>query len=452
MKRLLNLIKPIILSGFSILVFACSTSNDSINDPDPVDTLPDPNLEKTVYIQGNNGNWQIMRNGEPFFIKGGDASVGTEFEFKTMKEYGGNSLRLYGLGNLSQTTLDLASQYGITVMPGIWFVPENGSFDYSDPAVTTAKIEEVRLQIRLYKDHPALLAWGISNEVLGLNSSDAMYKFMNDVSVMIHNEDPNHLTSIVTIGITTNLANKIAAQIPDIDFIGVNFYAGIPSIFPQMQASQLNKPYVITEWGVNGQWEVATTPWGCPIEGSTSQKATVYRDRYNNYISAFEGNCIGSYAFFWGDILEASTWFNLFHDGNAIEPLDELSKAWTGSYPTNRAPTILESQLNGSSSKNNNILTNLDGSTYTQQISDPEGNTMTTEYIVRPYNSSVGLVSDSSHTMSYIPGITYDETPTSCKLKFNSSQDETAYRLYVIVTDTDGRTATEVFPFKVSVP
>jgi hypothetical protein len=52
--------------------------------------------------------------------------------------------------------------------------------------------------------------------------------------------------------------------------------------------------------------------------------------------------------------------------------------------------------------------------------------------------------------MKYIPGIIYEETATSCKLRFNDSQDEIAYKLYIILKDSKGRTATEVFPFRVS--
>jgi hypothetical protein len=454
-KNILPYFDKIILAIIvSMLFISCSKHDDESNDDDkPKDSIPvivPDTLGKTVYIKSNNGKWEIIRNGKPFFIKGASAGYGTEVEFKTMQEYGGNSIRLYDLSNTTKTTLDLGSKYGITVMLGIWFLPEEW-FDYSDPAATSAKLAEVRSKVRLYRNHPALLAWGIGNEVVGENSSDEMFRFMNDVSVMIHQEDSNHITSIVTAGITTKLANKIATLIPDLDFVGVNYYAGIPAIFPQIQSSQLKKPYVVTEWGVNGEWEVAKTPWGCPIEECSRKKAEVFRDRYNYYIKSYEGNCIGSYAFLWGDIQDwGPTWFSLFYNGNAVEQVDELTKAWTGSYPTNRAPSILESKLNGSASKNNPIITNYEGNTYTLQASDNEADELSVEYIVQPYNSTEGLISDDSHSMKYIPGIIYEETATSCKLKFSDSQDEIAYKLYIILKDSKGRTATEVFPFRVS--
>ncbi len=448
MHNLHKIFKLLIVFFICTIFFACEHEGNvnPIIPNDPIST----NVPDNYYIDSSNEKWQIMRNGEPFFIKGASSGYGTEVEFKTMKQYGGNSLRLYDLSSSTKLSLDMASKYGITVMQGIWFLPEEW-FDYSDDKAKSAKLEEVRSKVKLYRNHPALLAWGIGNEVVGENSSDEMFRFMNDVSVMIHQEDTNHITSIVTAGITTKLANKIATLIPDLDFVGVNYYAGIPAIYPQIQASQLKKPYVVTEWGVNGEWEVGKTQWGCPIEERSRQKAIVFRDRYNSYISAYEGYCIGSYAFLWGDIQDwGPTWFSLFYNGNAVEQVDELTKSWTGSYPANRAPSILSSKLNGSNNKYNTIITNSDENTYVQQISDNEGDLMTVEYIVQPYNSTEGLISDNSHTMEYIPEITYDETTTSCKLKFNDLQDEKTYKLYVILKDSKGRTATEVFPFKVS--
>ncbi len=450
-KNILPYFDKIILAIFvSMLFISCSKHDDGLNDnKKPADTIP-TNVPAKVYIESNNGKWQIMRNGEPFFIKGASAGALTESDYKNMQQYGGNSIRLYGFSNTTRSLLDMASKYGLTVMLGIWFVPEE-MFDYSDTKATSAKIEEVRTQVRLYRNHPALLAWGIGNEVVGENSSDAMFRFMNDVSIMLHQEDSNHITSIVACGITTKLANKIATQIPDLDFVGVNYYAGIPTIYPEIHASKLKKPYVVTEWGVNGPWEVGLTQWGCPIEDCSRLKANLFRDRYKSYISAYEGTCIGSYAFLWGDKDEGSpTWFGLFCNGNAVEQVDELSKAWTGSYPINRAPSILSSKLNGSANKYNTVLTKSSENLYTQKILDLEGDTMNVEYIVQPYNSTEGLISDNSHTMKYIPGMIYEETTTSCKLKFTEGMDEKAYKLYVIVKDTKGRTATEVFPFRVS--
>ncbi len=449
MCNLLQVFKLFIAFSICTIFFACESKVLEDNPIIPTDTIPTIGPAK-VYIESNNGKWQIMRNGEPFYIKGASAGALTESDYKNMQQYGGNSLRLYGFSSNLRSLLDMALKYELTVMQGIWFVPEEW-FDYSDSKATSAKIEEVRTEVRLYRNHPALLAWGIGNEVVGENSSDAMFKFMNDVSIMIHQEDSNHITSIVTCGITTKLANKIATLIPDLDFIGVNYYAGIPTIYPEMQASKLKKPYVVTEWGVNGPWEVGLTQWGCPIEDGSRQKAKLFKDRYNSYIAAYQGTCIGSYAFLWGDKDEGSpTWFGLFYEGNAVEQVDEISKSWTGSYPINRAPSIISSKLNGSANKYNTILSKSDENLYTQQISDFEGDTMTVEYIVQPYNSTEGLISDNSHTMKYIPGITYEETTTSCKLKFNDLQDEKTYKLYVILKDSKGRTATEVFPFRVS--
>lgn len=401
-----------------------------------------------VYIQKVNDKWQIIRNSVPYFIKGGCSGAGTEAEFKSLHEFGGNSIRNYDISASTISVLNNASKHDLTVMQGIWLLPEEW-FDYSNTTTTKNKLEELRAKVNMYKDHPALLAWGLGNEVLGQNSSAAMYKFINDLSVMIHQEDSNHLTSIVTAGITTEFANRIAKEIPDIDFIGVNYYSAIHLIAPQISASKLNKPWVVTEWGINGDWEVAKTEWGCPIELSSRQKADSFRDRYS-YIRDNKENCLGSYAFVWGDIMDWSpTWWGLLYDGKVTEQVDQLTKAWTGSYPANRAPSIIGSKLNDNNSKTDRLISFTTSSTYSQQVSDIENDALTVEYILQPYENNDGLINDGLHTMSYYPNIIYNETLTSCKLKFTEKESGRAFRLYIILKDSKGRISIEVFPFKV---
>jgi len=438
-----------VLIILQLIFFAGCSPSESVDLPkNPKDTTKIVLTGNKVYIQRVNDKWQIIRNNAPYFIKGGCSGAGTEAEFKSLHEYGGNSIRNYDINASTMSVLNNASKNDITVMQGIWLLPEEW-FDYSNPTTTNKKLEELRTKVNMYKNHPALLAWGISNEVLGQNSSAAMYKFINDVSVMIHKEDSNHLTSIVTAGITTDFANKIAKEIPDIDFIGVNYYAAIHLIAPQILASKFNKPYVVTEWGINGEWEVAKTEWGCPIEPSSRQKSDSFRDRYS-YIRDNDANCIGSYAFTWGGIMDWSpTWWGLLYDGKVTEQVDQLTKAWTGSYPANRAPSIVGSKLNDNSSKTDRLISYTTSSTYSQQVTDIEGDALTIEYILQPYEKKDGLINDGLHTMAYYPNIIYNETLTSCKLKFTEKESGTAFRLYIILKDSKGRVSIEVFPFKV---
>jgi len=65
------------------------------------------------------GNFQLLRGGKPFYVKGAGGDV---FMDKTLAA-GGNSVRLWGAEN-AQAVLDEAQKRGLTVMLGLWMPPE----------------------------------------------------------------------------------------------------------------------------------------------------------------------------------------------------------------------------------------------------------------------------------------------------------------------------------------
>ena len=80
----------------------------------------------------------------------------------------------------------------ITVTVGFWLGHERHGFDYSDKAQVAAQLESAREMVLKYKDHPALLMWGVGNEMEGFDDGNnpAIWKAVNDVAAMIkHLED-----------------------------------------------------------------------------------------------------------------------------------------------------------------------------------------------------------------------------------------------------------------------
>lgn len=433
---------------FSVL-YACSSGPLGTEEEVPLPPEPEkPQIIKTE-LRKEEGNWVMYRNDTPYFLKGACSGGGGAVLWDNLRELGGNTMRIYAVDNNTKDVLEMAQANGITVMMGLSLAGQNG-FDYKDKAKCSKLIEDTKAKVRKYKNHPAVLAWAIGNEIISTGSSAEMLKCMNDLSEMIHEEDANHPTLIVTAGITVPLANIIAEQIPDIDFLGINYYAAISLIYDVMAKSSFKKPYVVTEWGVNGPWEVATTPWGIAVEPSSKEKAENFKNRYANHIVSHPDLCLGSYAFLWGQKTEGSPiWFGLSFNGEMTESVDELSKAWTGTYPTNRAPSVVESAINGIIPKKECIISKEEDNIYTHKITDPDGDKIIVEYLIRPENTTDGLVDDSNHSLSHLPGIIYDESLNSCKLRFNASHNGKAFRLYVFVRDGKGRIATEVRPLKV---
>src|SRR5690606_40102511 len=61
----------------------------------------------------------------------------------------------------------------LTVMLGLRMGHERHGFDYDDEVAVREQKESIRAQVLKYKDHPALLTWGLGNEV------DLMYTNTN---------------------------------------------------------------------------------------------------------------------------------------------------------------------------------------------------------------------------------------------------------------------------------
>jgi hypothetical protein len=297
---------------------------------------------KVEITKNANGNYQLLRGNNPFYVKGAGGDV---FMDKTLSA-GGNSVRLWGAEN-AQAVLDEAQKKGLTVMLGLWMPPERHGFDYSDKWACQDQVEQFKSIVNRFKNHPALLLWGVGNEVDLEYTDFSVWKAVQNIAAMIHEEDKNHPTCVVTAGIDAPEVSLIKEYCPDIDILGVNTYGDLPSLPEKIRLFGWTKPYLVTEWGPNGHWEVAKTKWGAAIEQTSTEKAITYRERYVNYIQNDSSLCLGSYAFLWGQKQETTpTWYGVFVDGKQTEAVNVLQEVWSGTAPKNWAPQIDSFLLN----------------------------------------------------------------------------------------------------------
>ena len=49
---------------------------------------------------------------------------------------------------------------------------------------------------------------------------------------------------------------------PDIDIVGINSYGGAASVPERYRKAGGTKPYILTEFGPPGRWEIEATAWG----------------------------------------------------------------------------------------------------------------------------------------------------------------------------------------------
>jgi hypothetical protein len=410
-----------------------------------------------VELQNDNGDYQLTVDGEPFYIKG----AGLEFgDVEALAEHGANSFRTWRTDNGVQTgreVLDEAYEHGLYVTMGLEIAREREGqgrgvfgFDYDDEEAVAAQLERVRAEVMALKDHPALIVWGIGNELNLGATNPAVWDAVNEISEMIHEVDPNHLTTTMLAGIGPELAADIAERAPDLDFVSVQFYADIENLRQRLDEAGYDGPYAVTEWGATGHWETDSTAWGAPIENTSSVKADLYRSRYEEAIAADTTTGLGSYVFLWGQKQERTpTWYGMFlPTGEETESVDVMEYLWTGEWPDNRTPRLESATLDGRTAYDD--LTLDAGQTVAAEVvaSDPDGDALRVAWEVREESRAQTEGGDDEEVPALVEGAV---SPTdAAEVTVTAPTEPGAYRLFVYVYDGNDNAAHANIPFYVN--
>ena len=155
---------------------------------------------------------------------------------------------------------------------GIEVERERHGFDYDNEHAVAEQMAEIKKDILALKDHPALLMWGIGNELNLRHENPKVWDAVNDLSKMIHQIDPNHLTTTMLAGAEPEVITQVAENCPDLDLLSFQIYGAIDKLPNYLQESNYQGAYMITEWGATGHWECENTTWDRPIEANSSKK------------------------------------------------------------------------------------------------------------------------------------------------------------------------------------
>jgi len=387
----------------------------------------------------------MLKNGSPYYING----AGGSRYLDTLVKYGGNSIRSW---SSSQRTLDQAHQKGLSVCLGLRLKKPRKGFDYTDKVGIRKQLDRTRQKILRFKNHPALLIWAIGNEPEHHTAQPErirVWKAINEIAEMIKQIDTNHQVITVIAGTGRGKLRELKEYCPALDAVGINSYGKLPSVPQQVKDQGWDKAYLVTEFGPRGWWEVDRTQWGLPIEDTSAEKAKFYYYAYQEGIKS-NPNCLGSYVFLWGDKQEKThTWFNLFlPDGSPTEIVDSMSRAWTGDWPANRAPTIgpgkLKVSLKGANESKHIFPTNSKLHCRVD-TSDPDGDEVTVTWDLRidvSDNPSTG--GDYEEASSPIAGAVVSSDGSRAVIQTPKSQGK--YRIFVYVYDENGSAATANVP------
>jgi hypothetical protein len=394
-----------------------------------------------VELRHSESGWQLLRGGEPYLIRG----AGGTYSLQQLADAGANSIRTWG-GDDIGPLLDEAHELGLSVTVGIWLGHERHGFDYSDKTQVAEQLEKARQTVLRYKDHPAVLLWGIGNEMEGYDSGDspAIWKAVNDVAAMAKEIDPDHPTMTVTAEIGGGRIESLHKHSPAIDIHGINSYGGAPSLAERYRAGGATKPYVLTEFGPPGAWEVPKNEWGAPAEPTSTQKAAFYRRSYERGVIDQEGLALGSYAFTWGFKMEATaTWFGMFlPDGSRLGAVDVMTELWSGTPPADRAPEVEPLAIDVPAE-----LDPGDSVHVSTKITDPEGGPTSVRWILRPESGDYLTGGDFRPRLPDIEGAILEGNSNGALLRM--PEEPGPYRLFLYAYDEAGNAATANVPLLV---
>lgn len=211
---------------------------------------------KVKLLQYENGQWQMLLDGKPYFIKGvvyepvkvgerlteGNMWMNYDFnnngkpdtaydswidknlnniqdqdehvigDFQLLKEMSCNTIRIYHPVNIKKEVLrDLYKQFGIRIMMGnflgaytwgsqaIW----GKGTDYTDPAQRRNMLEDVKKMVLEFKDEPYILFWMLGNE--------------NEVQGSYENSTFNNTNARLVPEVYAKFVNEVAKTIKELD-------------------------------------------------------------------------------------------------------------------------------------------------------------------------------------------------------------------------------------------
>jgi hypothetical protein len=423
-------------------LFACAEA--------PQKTTADMRQDKQakVTLTNTDGKFQLFVDGKPFYIKG----AGLEFgDIASVAKHNGNSFRTWRTENGEKSgkeILDEAHKNGLMVTMGIEVERERHGFDYNDTVAVKKQLERIKGEVMTLKDHPALLIWGIGNELNLRYTNPKVWDAVNDISKMIHEVDPNHLTTTMLAGISKNEISLIKERCSDIDILSVQMYGDLPNLPKLIREFGWEGAYMVTEWGSTGHWEVPKTSWGAPIEENSTLKAANYLKRYKAGIEADSLQCIGSYVFLWGNKQERTpTWYGVYlEDGKETESVDVMHFVWNGKWPENRTPQIVSYTINGKTAYENVMAEAGKSYTASLKISDFEIDPIKYTWEILPESVEVSDGGDLEVRPKSVDFEIVNQKDGELTFKAPAAGN---YRLFVYADDGHGHAATANIPFMV---
>ena len=338
--------------------------------------------------------------------------------------------------------LDEAQRLGLKVVMGLWLEHPRHGFDYADARAVRAQEDAVLDFVARYRHHPALLAWGVGNEIeTGVADPLPLWRAVDRLAARIRALDPEHPTMMVVADTGMDAFRTLAGCCPNVELLGINVYAGAVFDLPQrLRAAGIAKPVVVAELGPLGQWQAGRKPWGAPVELTSTEKARFFTEAL-----AFldqQAQIRGVFPFLWGAKQEqTATWHGLLlTDGSPTAMSDALAAAWGRPQPR-PAPRIRGIGIGADEfAAGAEISAGIDAVAH-------DGSALAAEWAVHAEATDLRKGGDAETPPTRIDVRVLHADAAS--VSFVAPAQPGAYRLFITVRDREGKAGTANLPFRV---
>ncbi|KQX83635.1 discoidin domain-containing protein [Streptomyces clavifer] len=361
--------------------------------------LPAPAAQaagSVVKVEGTQGAWRLTVDGAPYTVKGltwGPAVADAGRYMPDVRSMGVNTIRTWGTDATTKPLLDSAAEHGIKVVAGFWLQPgggpgSGGCVNYlTDTAYKNNMLAEFPKWVETYKDHPGVLMWNVGNEsVLGLQNCysgealeqqrNAYTTFVNDITKKIHAVDSHH--PVTSTDAWTGAWPYYKRNAPDLDLYAVNSYGAVCDIEQTWKDGGFDKPYIVTEGGPAGEWEVPDDAHGVPDEPSDVAKADGYRRAWQ-CVTGHAGVALGATLFHYGTEYDfGGVWFNLLPAGQKRLSYYAVKEAYGADTARDNTPPV----ISGMTVDNDSAVQAGKPFTFRASVSDPDGDALTHQVLL----------------------------------------------------------------------
>lgn len=384
---------------------------------------------------------RLLVDGKLFPVRGA-AGDGPLVE---LKELGATTIRTYG-GDPGPA-LEAARKAGLKVIAGLWLGHPRLGADYRDRAFVERQLAEISAVVGKYRNHPALLMWGIGNEPEVDLADDALiWPAIEEAAARVKQLDPAHPTIAVIAELGNDKARRMKELAPHIDVLGVNAYGdGLYSLGTRARDQGWFAPVVVTEMGAQGHWQAAVTPWGAPYELTSTQKAIEFR----RYLKALGAADIGALVFLWGQKQEVTPSYHSLRlaTGEWTETAEAMAESWGGMTPGgNHAPRIAHLRFAADPSAPFASWKAGEGGKVVLEASDPDGDPLEARWQIMAESTARSVGGDVEAPPRAFPGAVRDAGLAGASV---GALPPGHYRIFVELRDGRGAAATGNLPFEI---